>query len=221
MIKTLNCPHTRLFVPENTRELLVMSPLWYGMGYLLSLGTKAYQKRKREETEDRLLNYLLTSKTLCGWTEIAKGTTIYRNNIAPILNKLRTEGKIIKIGPHKKYGKNKNRDLDKIIRKSVYLPNIMNEHIKKLIEKTGFDVDEPHQASEIITINNQLVFEKSICPNCTTLETFVKQRRFHFESDIKEKPILANLYCRELGVALINLYNVCGYPPKENLERLG
>ena len=82
-------------------------------------------------------------------------------------------------------------------------------------------MDEPHEDSEIITINNHLVFEKSICSDCTTLETFVRQRSGHFEFQIKEKPILVNLYRREMGVALINLYNVCGYPPKENLERLG
>lgn len=221
MGRALDCLQYEMFVPGNTRELLVLSPVQYGMGYPLSQGTREYQKRKRQETEDRLLEHLLTSKTICGWTEIANGTTIYRNNIAPILKKLLAEDKIIKIGPYKTFGKSKQQKFNRIFRKPYYLPNIMHDHVKTLIKNLGFDTDEPHEDSDVIAINNQMIFEKSMCLDCTTLETFLKNHGSFFESDIREKPILRNLYLREIGVALINLYNVLGYPPKEEIERLG
>lgn len=126
--------------------------VWDGCGmiYKLSEGTIQYQKVKRKETEEKILNCILNSTSLPASRNIWEKTKIYKNNIKRILEKLVKERKIIKFKNVKTSGlyqtkKQREEELRyiesetewnwedfivrRVVTKDIYIPNIRNKEI--------------------------------------------------------------------------------------------
>ena len=120
------------------------------MGYKISEGLKQYQNKKRKDSEEKILSFLLTSNSLSGWNDIWKETKIYKNNIRPILDDLISKKKIIQFKQVKQYNlyqtkKQKEQvssysdsEIDYVwedfvtkrsIIKDVYIPNLRNKEV--------------------------------------------------------------------------------------------
>jgi len=140
--------------------------VWDGCGmiYKLSEGTIQYQKAKRKETEEKILNCILNSTSLPASRNIWEKTKIYKNNIKRILEKLVKEGKIIKFKNVKTSGlyqtkKQREEELRyiesetewnwedfivrRVVTKDIYIPNIRNKEMFNFAKQNHLELFVP------------------------------------------------------------------------------
>ena len=109
--------------------------VWYGM-VLITPGLLAYQRKKRQESEEKIILFLLEDIEPCGVRRIWRMTHLYKNNIRPILDKLVDENKIIRFDHIliQEFYEDKQKYLhERNVRRTVYIPNLKNKYVFNLL----------------------------------------------------------------------------------------
>lgn len=190
------------------------------MGLTISEGLREYQNKKRLESEEKILKFLLRNPEWSGWRDIWKRTRIYRNNIKPILKKLLEEKKIIKIDSVNTeiwYDDTNGHTHKKRLWKTIYLPNIANDHVMDIVKRelpeflNAIKQKRRKEAADLYFKHLQSKYGN------ISIKTFVLDREdFYMHHHIGEMGewLEDTFYARSVGLSLLFIYNKLGFLPE-------
>jgi len=214
------------------------------MIYTLSEGTIQYQKAQKKLTEEKIIDFLLkSSSSLPSSRQIWKKTKIYKNNVKPILDKLLSEGKVLKFKKietvetyqTKKQEREWQRILDenldanfsdfiikRVVTKDVFIPNFRNKEVFDYAKKNHmhlffafYDVNDKKAGKKFLkTLNNRY-------SDLPIEEAFVRIRGSRIDCYDTD---LAIIHSFSIGTSLIFLLHITKnlpsrIPSKKTIEK--
>jgi len=189
------------------------------MGLNLSSGLLEYQRKKRKETETKIIFSLLSSQHFLGWYDVWQHTRIWKNNINIILENMINQKKIVRLGPFNirriyfEFPDGRLRLFQREISISVFLPIIKHPDVLQVIKNDHNFIMALRKKPVRDHLKQNSSYLKKQYGRKNIEQTFVEERisnpSWWIQSDLKQIN-----YAASLGVNLLRIYIVLNKIPK-------
>lgn len=194
------------------------------MGLNLPLGLQEYQRKKRLESECKVLTALLTSDFFMGWRDIWLRTRIWKNNVNVILDDLIKQKKIVRLGPYNVkqfysrtfFGNTSPPYSLRTILKSIFVPLITNPSVLEIIREHPEFVKAIKEEPVRRDLRNKVSYLKRHYSNKNVERGFVEER-LHIASWWSRATWSEVNLPESVGVNLLKIYIALGKLPR-NIE---